>query len=63
MYLPGIGEPARGWMMGAGAAKAKAGKSDRRRVSCMIAVMIAKRRPDNGGVDGQGSEVLRDLLE
>jgi hypothetical protein len=50
-------------MMGAGAAKAKAGKSDRRRVSCMIAVMIAKRRPDNGGVDGQGSEVLRDLLE
>lgn len=50
-------------MMGAGAAKAKAGKSDRSRLSCIIAGMIAKRKPENGSVDRQRREVLRDLLE
>ena len=50
-------------MMGAGAAKAKAGKSDRSRLSCMIEVMTAKRMPEDDGSDRQRSEVLRDFLE
>lgn len=50
MYLPGMGEPARGMIMGAGAASAK-GKRARSTESCM---MIVERIEVAGteGVDG-----------
>lgn len=38
MYFPGMGVPARGSRIGAGRAAAKTGNSERRRVSCMIAI-------------------------